>query len=109
MAGGPASEQPGCFVLLSLFSGVAVAGWVVAILIYSLVVEQWALVAVRREFGYDIAFLWAPLFGLMSAAAACFWASRGSAQTRRTPLLAAIALIVAALLFIVFAGLGTIF
>jgi hypothetical protein len=98
----------GCLMLALLFGGVAVAGWVVTILLYSLVVEEWGLITVRREFGLDIAMLWAPVAGLVLGAIACFWATRGPTNAQRIPFFAGIAALVAILLFVMFAGLGTI-
>ena len=56
----------GCLAAGALFAVVFIAVWLAAITLYGLVVEQWEMVSVRHEFGYEWAFLYAPLiaFGL---------------------------------------------
>jgi hypothetical protein len=105
----PGSVRPsgasGCLIGGALFVAVFVAVWLAAITLYGLVVEQWELVRVRREFSYDWAFLYAPLiaFGLGSVAA--FVATRRFAAARLMLLIFATGLIA---LFggILFFGLG---
>jgi hypothetical protein len=104
-----APPRPGCFTLGLIFGAVTVSGWVITILLYGLIVEQWGLIAVRREFGYDMGLLWAPLTGLVLATLACFWVTRGAANAARGGLIAGVALLVALALLIGFAGLGTVF
>ena len=55
--------------------------------LYGLVVEQWALVRVRREFSYDWAFLYAPLIALGVGLAAAFLATRRLPAARMTLLI----------------------
>jgi hypothetical protein len=66
----PGAHQPepraGCVAAGALFAIVAILGWLIAITAYGLVVEQWEMIKVRREFSYDWAFLYAPLFGIGS-------------------------------------------
>lgn len=92
----------GCLGTGALFAIVAIVGWLIAITAYGLVVEQWEMIKVRREFSYDWAFLYAPLFAIGLATAAAFWASRRASAARLTLLIvvtAAIALLGGVLLF----------
>lgn len=77
----PGSERSrtGCVAAGALFAIVTLLGWLIAITAYGLVVEQWEMIEVRREFSYDWVFLWAPLFavGLGLAAALPDVAARG--------------------------------
>ncbi len=100
--------KPGCLPLASLFIGVWFAGAMTAMFAYILVVEQLSLITVRREFSYDMAFLWSPLFGLIAAFALTFWALRRDDTGRKTALWAILAGAVALLLLFLFIGLGTI-
>lgn len=95
----------GCLIGGALFAAVFVAVWLAAITLYGLVVEQWELVRVRREFGYEWAFLWAPLIALALGFAAAFLATRRYAAARLTLLILAAGLVAlfGALLFF---GLG---
>jgi hypothetical protein len=88
-AGDPAAKRPGagCLAGGALFAVVFVAIWLAAITLYGLVVEQWALVRVRREFSYDWAFLYAPLIALGVGLAAAFLATRRLPAARMTLLI----------------------
>ncbi len=66
---------------------VFVAIWLAAITLYGLVVEQWALVRVRRDFSYDWAFLYAPLIALGVGLTAAFFATRRLPAARMTLLI----------------------
>lgn len=102
---GPPRGAMGCLAAGALFAVVFVAVWLAAITLYGLVVEQWELVRVRREFSYDWAFLWAPLIAFGAATAAGFAATRRLSAARLTLLIVVtglIALFGALLLF----GLG---
>lgn len=83
----------GCLVGGALFAVVFVAVWLAAITLYGLVVEQWEMVRVRRDFSYDWAFLWAPLTALGCALAVAFWATRRLSAARVTLLALAAGLI----------------
>ena len=83
----------GCLVGGALFAVVFVAVWLAAITLYGLVVEQWGLVRVRREFSYDWAFLYAPLIALGLGLAAAFLATRRLSAARMTLLILTIGLI----------------
>lgn len=108
-APGPEGPGPrsgaGCVAAGALFAIVAILGWLIAITGYGLVVEQWEMIEVRREFSYDWAFLYAPLFAIGFGLAAAFWASRRASVARMTLLITvtgAIALFAGVVLF----GLG---
>ena len=60
----------------ALFAVVFVAVWLAAITLYGLVVEQWELVRVRREFSYDWVFLYAPLIAIGCGTALVLVAAR---------------------------------
>lgn len=89
----------GCLAGGALFAVVFVAVWLAAITLYGLVVEQWELVEVRREFSHDWAFLYAPLIALGLGLAAAF------AATRRLPAVRVTLLIVTTGLVTLFAGI----
>ena len=95
----------GCVASGALFVIVALLGWLIAITAYGLVVEQWEMIAVRREFSYDWAFLWAPLFAIGLGLATALFVSRRASAARMTLLITvtgAIALLAGVVLF----GLG---
>lgn len=95
----------GCAAAGALFAIVAILGWLIAITAYGLVVEQWQMIEVRREFSYDWVFLWAPLFAIGLGLATAFFASRRASAARMTLLITvtgAIALLAGVVLF----GLG---
>ncbi|MBE1526931.1 hypothetical protein GGC65_001387 [Sphingopyxis sp. OAS728] len=103
----PGSERSrtGCVAASALFAIVTLLGWLIAITAYGLVVEQWEMIEVRREFSYDWVFLWAPLFAVGLGLAAAFLTSRRAAAARMTLLITvtgAIALLAGVVLF----GLG---
>jgi uncharacterized membrane protein YhaH (DUF805 family) len=77
----------GCLVGGALFAVVFVAVWLAAITLYGLVVEQWDMMKVRREFSYDWAFLYAPLIALGLGLAAAFLATRRLPAARMTMLI----------------------
>lgn len=95
----------GCVAAGALFAIVAILGWLVAITAYGLVVEQWEMVRVRREFSYDWAFLWAPLFAVGLGLAAAFFLSRRASAARMTLLITLVGAI-AVLAGVVLFGLG---
>lgn len=96
----------GCLAQSALFLGVAIAAAFAAMMAYVLVVEQWELIAVRREFLLDMALLYAPLCGIVAGASALVWRSRRGVSVQRNWIMAAIALLVAVALFSIFTGLG---
>lgn len=83
----------GCLAAGALFAVVFVAVWLAAITLYGLVVEQWELVHVRREFSYDWAFLYAPLIAFGLGLAAAFYATRKLPAARMTLLILAVGLV----------------
>lgn len=89
----------GCLAGGALFAVVFVAVWLAAITLYGLIVEQWELVTVRREFGHGWAFVYAPLIALGAGLAAAFW------TTRRLPALRVTLSIVTAGLVALFVGI----
>lgn len=108
-ASGPERPEPrsgaGCIAAGALFGVVALLGWLIAITAYGLVVEQWELVRVRREFSYDWAFVYAPLFAVGLGLTVAFAASRRASAARMALLITitgAIALLAGVVLF----GLG---
>ena len=104
-APGPERTRAGCVAAGALFAIVAILGWLIAITAYGLVVEQWQMIEVRREFSYDWVFLWAPLFAIGLGLATAFFASRRASAARMTLLITvtgAIALLAGVVLF----GLG---
>lgn len=78
---------PGCLVVGAAFAVTLIIGWLLAITLYGLVVEQWEWIRVRREFSYDWAFLYAPLFAVGCGIAVAFWASRRALAARLTLLI----------------------
>ena len=95
----------GCVAAGALFAVVAILGWLIAITAYGLVVEQWEMIEVRREFSYDWVFAYAPLFAIGLGSATAFLASRRASAARMTLLITitgAIALLAGVVLF----GLG---
>ncbi len=104
-AHGPERTRSGCVAAGALFAIVAILGWLIAITAYGLVVEQWEMIEVRREFSYDWVFLYAPLFAVGIGLAAAFLISRRASAARMTLLITttgAIALLAGVVLF----GLG---
>lgn len=104
-APGPERTRSGCVAAGALFAVVAILGWLIAITAYGLVVEQWEMIEVRREFSYDWVFLYAPLFAIGIGLAAAFLISRRASAARMTLLITitgAIALLAGVVLF----GLG---
>lgn len=104
-APGPERTRSGCVAAGALFAIVAILGWLIAITAYGLVVEQWEMIEVRREFSYDWVFLYAPLFAIGIGLAAAFLISRRASAARMTLLITttgAIALLAGVVLF----GLG---
>lgn len=108
-APGPERPEPrpgvGCVAAGALFGVVAIVAWLIAITAYGLVVEQWEMIAVRREFSYDWVFVWAPLFAIGLGLATTLLASRRASAARMTLLITvtgAIALLAGVVLF----GLG---
>lgn len=95
----------GCLAGGALFAVVFVAVWLAAITLYGLIVEQWELIEVRRDFSYGWAFVYAPLIALGAGLAAAFAATRRLRAARMTLLIVTtglVALFVGMLLF----GLG---
>lgn len=89
----PPRGGAGCLLAGTLFALTFIVGWLVAILLYGLVVEQWEMVRVRREFSYEWAFVWAPLFALGCGLTVAFWATRRMAAARMTLLVITLGLI----------------
>lgn len=77
----------GCVGGGALFASTAIIGWLLAILLYGLVVEQWEMIRVRREFSSDWVFLYAPLFAMGCGAVVAFWVSRRASAARLTLLI----------------------
>jgi hypothetical protein len=98
-SGGVQRTTAGCLAGGALFAVVFVAVWLAAITLYGLVVEQWELIEVRREFSYGWAFVYAPLIALWAGLAAAF------AATRRLPAARVTLLIVTTGLLALFAGI----
>ena len=102
----PASVGPGCLTLFGLGIATMVAGWLCVLAVYTLLVEQWGLIAVRREFSLDMALLWAPLFGIVVALAVTYFFGRRSSPKGRAVAALLVALAVAAGMLLLFVGLG---
>jgi hypothetical protein len=98
----------GCLGLLLLFCGFALAGALVAMLAYILLVEVWGLITVPREWSYNM-LLYAPLTGLVAGSIATLWAVRGKASIHRATVVGGLAALVGLILLSLFIGLGTIF
>ena len=77
----------GCVAVGVLFAVTAIFGWLLAILLYGVLVEQWAMIRVRREFSYDWVFLYAPLFAMGCGGVVALWASRRASAARLTLLI----------------------
>lgn len=88
-SGGSGAQRTaaGCLAGGALFAVVFVAVWLAAITLYGLVVEQWELIEVRREFSYGWAFVYAPLIALGLGFAAAFAATRRLPAARMTLLI----------------------
>ncbi len=95
----------GCLAAGALFAVVSIAVWLAAITLYGLVVEQWEMVSVRREFSYEWAFLYAPLIAFGLGTAAAFVATRRLPAARLTLLIVTVGL-VALFVGILLFGLG---
>ncbi len=89
----PGRRGAGCLAGGALFAVVFIAIWLAAITFYGLVVEQWEMVRVRREFGYDWAFLYAPLIAFGVGLASAFCAARHVPAARMTLLILATGLL----------------
>ena len=89
----PRSPVAGCLAAGAMFAAGFVAAWVFAVVAYGFVVEEWGMIRVRREFGYDWGLLYAPLFAIGCATAAAWFASRGVSGTRLTLIVVVAALI----------------
>ncbi|WP_077146166.1 hypothetical protein [Sphingopyxis sp. KK2] len=100
-------DGAGCLVTGASFLFVAIIGWIAAITLYGLVVEQWELVRVRREFGYDWAFVYAPLFAIGAGGAVAFWVS-GRGSSARLTLMVMLAGLAALLAGLALFGLGAV-
>lgn len=83
----------GCLAGGALFAAVFVAVWLAAITLYGLVVEQWELVRVRREFSYEWAFVHAPLIAFGLGLAAALFATRRLPTARMTLLIVTVGLV----------------
>ena len=83
----------GCLIGAALFAATFVAVWLAAVTLYGLVVEQWQWVRVRREFGYDWVFLWAPLIALGCGLAAALLVTRRLSAARAVLLALAVGLV----------------
>lgn len=101
----PAARR-GCFAAVA-FVLVAVIVWIAAIIAYGLVVEQWEMVRVRREFSYDWAFLYAPLLAIGCGTAVAFWTTRRTSAAWLA-VLVVVAAVVALFGGVVLFGLGAI-
>ncbi|HMO77546.1 MAG TPA: hypothetical protein PKD99_17890 [Sphingopyxis sp.] len=101
----PRGGAAGCLIGGALFAAVFVAVWLAAITLYGLVVEQWEMVRVRREFGYEWAFVWAPLIAFGLAVAAALLGTRRYPAARLTLLILAAGLVALFLAILLF-GLG---
>jgi hypothetical protein len=97
----------GCLTLAAIFLVFTLAGALATLAVYSLIVEQWELIRVPREFGFEM-ILYAPLSGLACGFVAAFWATRGGPSARRAPVLLSLGLTVALGLLVVFFGLGAV-
>ena len=97
----------GCLTLLAVFLVISLAGTLVTLTLFALVVQEWELMGVPREFGFDM-IVYAPLSGLVCGFAAVFWAARGGPSARWTPLLLGLSLVIAVALLLVFFGLGAV-
>ena len=107
----PGPERPGkqsaagCVAAGALFGVVAILGWLIAITAYGLIVEQWEMIEVRREFSSDWVFFYAPLFAIGIGLAAAFLVSRRASAARMT-LLIVVTGTIAVLGGVVLLGLG---
>jgi hypothetical protein len=98
----------GCLGLGLLFVGTTISTALVTLFAYVLVVEQFALIAVRREFSYEMGLVWAPLAGLLAGIAALFWALRSRASAKRTGYVAGMMMLSAVALMALVVALGMI-
>lgn len=92
----------------TIFVVVAFAVWLVAVIAYGFIVEEWRWIKVRREFGYDWGLLYAPLLALGVATAAAYFVSQRISTMRMIILTLAAGLLVFFGLLLLF-GLGLFF
>lgn len=83
----------GCLAGGALFAVVFFAIWLAAITLYGMVVEQWEMIRVRREFSYDWVFLYAPVIAFGFGLAAALLAVRRLPAARMTILIVTVGLI----------------
>lgn len=77
----------GCLTAGALFAVTFTVAWLAAITLYGLIVEQWEMVHVRRDFAYGWTFVWAPLFATGCGFAVAFWAMRRLSAVKITLLI----------------------
>ena len=104
----PRSPAARCLAGGALFVAVFVAAWVLAVVAYGFIVEEWGMIRVRREFGYDWALLYAPLFAIGCATTAAWFGARGVSDMRLT-LIVVVAALLALFAAILLFGLGGLF
>lgn len=100
------NKTGGCLWSIFIFVAASIGITIAVILTYGLLIEQWNLIAVPREFGFDM-ILYAPLIGLLVGSAVTYFAL----QNRSLRKIWIAALIILIGLFIVlnllgFSGLG---
>ncbi|WP_432767817.1 MAG: hypothetical protein HEQ22_10285 [Sphingopyxis sp.] len=95
----------GCLAASALFVAVFAVVWLAAITFYGLILEQWELVRVRREFSYDWVLLYAPLIAIGVNTAIVFVAMRRFSAARVTGLIVATGLVALGFGLLLF-GLG---
>lgn len=105
-APGKKASPRGCLTLAAIFLVVSLAGALATLMLFAFVVQDWGLIPVPREFGFDM-ILYAPLAGIACGFAATFWSTRGD-SARRGSVLLGLGLVVTAALLLVFFGLGAI-
>ena len=104
----PRSPAAGCLAAGALFAAVFVAAWVFAVVAYGFLVEEWGMIRVRREFGYDWGLLYAPLFAIGCATVAAWLGARGVSGLRLT-LIVVVGVLLALFAAIILFGVGGLF
>jgi hypothetical protein len=75
------NKKNGCAFPIFVFVVTSIGISFAVILIYSLLVEQWTVVEVPREFGFDM-ILYAPMLGFLGGGICTYFAFQNSSQRK---------------------------
>jgi hypothetical protein len=103
------SKKGGCAVPVFVFVVTSIGISFAVILIYGLLVEQWNLIQVPREFGFDM-ILYAPLLGVLAGGICTYFAVQNPSQRKIWIAFLVVFMIVLVLLSIIgIGGIGLFF